>query len=72
VNWNCEKNKNFEIISCEIFECEGHSDSSVVENCDWLSDLSSGENIWNIIKRSRTLRYGDCVLGADCVRGIFF
>jgi len=35
-----------------------------------LSELSAGENIWNRRKGSRTLRYWDCVLTADCVRGI--
>jgi hypothetical protein len=46
-------------------------DQSIVhgEN-DWLSELSAGENIWNKRKRSGTLRYGDCVLTADCVRVI--
>ena len=28
-----------------------------------------GENIWNRRKRSRALRYGDCVLTGYCVRG---
>jgi hypothetical protein len=33
-----------------------------------VSELSAGENIGNRRKRSRTLRYGECVLTADCVR----
>jgi len=53
-----------------IFECEWNSRYFSGENGDWLSELSAGENIWNSRKRSRTLRYGDCVLIADCVRGI--
>jgi len=41
-----------------------------VKNNDSRSELSAGENIGNRRKRSRTLRYGECVLTADCVRVI--
>ena len=50
--------------------CEWNSRYFSGENGDWLSELSAGENIWNRRRRSRTLRYGDCVLTADCVRAL--
>ena len=73
---NCNMKRNGEKIKidetkiCVIFECEWNSRQFSGENGDWLSELSAGENIWDRRKRSRTLRYGDCVLRADCVRVI--
>ena len=67
---NGEKIKIDEFKICVIFEYEWNSRYFSVESGDWLRELSAGENIWNRRKRSRTLRYGDCVLTADCVREI--
>jgi hypothetical protein len=67
VKWNSEKIKVGETKICVIFECKWNSRYFSGENDDWLSELSSGENIWNRRKRSRTLCYVDCVLTADCV-----
>ena len=70
MNWNGERINIDEINICVIFECEWNSRQFSGENGDWLSELNAAENIWNRRKRSRTLRYGDCVLTADCVRVI--
>ena len=63
VKWSGEK-----IKICVKFECEWNSRYFSGDNGDWLSELSAGENIGSRRKRSRALRYGDCVLTADCVR----
>ena len=55
---------------CVIFEYEWNRRLFSGEDGDWLSEVSAGENIWNRRMRSRTLRYWDCVLTADCVRVI--
>jgi ABC-type phosphonate transport system ATPase subunit len=39
-------------------------------NGEWLNELSAGGNIGNRRNRRGTLRYGDFVLIADCVRVI--
>ena len=41
-----------------------------VKNSDWLSELSAEGSIGNGGKGRGRLCYGDCVLAADCVRGI--
>jgi len=41
-----------------------------VKNNDWCGEVSAGESIGIRRERRGTLRYGDCVLTADCVRGI--
>ena len=41
-----------------------------VKNSDWLSELSAEGSIGNGRKGRGRLCYGDCVLAADCVRGI--
>jgi len=66
--WVCEKIKIDEFGICVIFECEWNCGYFSVENGDWFSELSAGENIWNRRKRRSTLRYGDCVLRADSFR----
>ena len=62
--------RNGERIKIGEIECEWISGFFSGENGDWLSEMSAGENIWNRIKGSRTLRYGDFVLTGDCVRVI--
>ena len=47
-----------------VFEYSGGND-------DWLSERSAGGNIWNGRERSRMLCYGDWVLTADCVEGVW-
>jgi len=70
VKWNGEMIKRDEINIFLIFECEWKSPYLCGENDDWLSEKFAGKNIWNRRKRCTALRYGDCVLTADCVRGI--
>ena len=56
-------------VQTETAEISGHAVRQVNNN-DCRSEMCAEKNIWNRRKRSRTLRYGDCGLRANCVRVI--
>ena len=70
MNWNGEKKKKVEKKICVRWEYEWNSGRFSGENVNLFSELLGGENIMNRRKGSRTLRYGDCVLRGNCVRGL--